>query len=170
MSNTARIKKSDLVYYIHDGSAALRFRLSGDLSGDGVRELEQAWRTASSIVRGRCLVVDLSSVTGMDDAGRELLERWQVEGARLVADSSAAKDRIESMIGRPVALRGTAPKPYTWPPFRVAPRWVAALLVPLFPATVSAVKPCGANSSFASCTNCAGAPINGNSSGGGCHP
>src|ERR1035441_9625708 len=46
MSNTARIKKSDLAYYIHDGPAAFRFQLSGDVSGAGVRNLEQTWRTA----------------------------------------------------------------------------------------------------------------------------
>src|ERR1019366_3801977 len=98
MSNSARTRKNDLVYHIHDGSAAFRFQLSGDLSGHGVRDVEQTWRTASSVIGGRCLVVDLSSVTGMDPAGRALLEIWQVEGASMVVTSSSAKDRIESML------------------------------------------------------------------------
>jgi anti-anti-sigma regulatory factor len=136
MSKALHTKKSDLAYHIHDGSTALRFQLSGDLSGSGVRDLHQAWRTASSIIGGRCLVVDLSAVTGMDHAGRELLETWQVEGARTVATSSAAKARIESMMDRPVTLLGTNPKRYAWPPFCVAQRWVAALLALFFPAPV----------------------------------
>jgi len=170
MSNAHRMGKSDFVYYIHDGSAALGFRLSGDLSGDGVRELEQAWRTASSVIRGRRLVVDLSSITGVDDAGRELLGTWQAEGARMVAHSSAAKKRIESMIDRPVALLRKDSQPYAWPSFRVAPRWLAALLVLLFPAAVSTVNGGGADSTSANSVNCSGPSTNGNSSAGVCHP
>lgn len=129
MSKAARTRKDDLVYYMHDGAAEFRFRLCGDLSGDAVHEVEQAWRTASSIIRGRSLLVDLSSVTGMDDAGRAFLERWQAEGARMVAGSAAAKGRIQSMLARQVS-------------FRVALRWVAVLLVALYPAVVNASGRC----------------------------
>src|ERR1039457_4933377 len=90
MSNTARIKKSDLAYYIHDGPAAFRFQLSGDVSGAGVRNLEQTWRTASSAFGGRSLVVDLTLVTGIDHAGRELLENG---GLKAPASSSALPRR-----------------------------------------------------------------------------
>jgi hypothetical protein len=90
MSSTARIKKSDLAYYIHDGSAAFRFQLSGDVSGAGVRNLEQTWRTASSAFGGRSLVVDLTLVTGIDHAGRELLENG---GLKAPASSSALPRR-----------------------------------------------------------------------------
>jgi len=137
MSNAIHIKKSDLVYHIHDGSTALRFELSGDVSGAGVRDLQLAWRTASSTIGGRCVVVDVSAVTGMDHAGRELLKAWQVEGARTVATSSAAKARIESMLDRPVTLFGTNPKRYAWLPFRVARGWAAALLALLSPGRCS---------------------------------
>ena len=112
MSSTARIKKSDLAYYIHDGPAAFRFQLSGDVSGAGVRNLEQTWRTASSAFGGRSLVVDLTLVTGIDHAGRELLEKWRVEGAGIVVSSSAAKDRIESMMDLPITLLGKKTKQY----------------------------------------------------------
>ena len=142
MSNAPGTKKSDPAYYIHDGSTAFRFQLSGDLSGDGVRDLEQTWRTASSAFGGRPLVVDLSSVTGMDHAGRELLETWQLEGASMVVTSSAAKDRIESMMDRPVTLLGTNPKQSSWPLFRVAPRWMMAFLVVLYPAAAGTVSRC----------------------------
>ena len=152
MSNSARTRKNDLVYHIHDGSAAFRFQLSGDLSGHGVRDVEQTWRTASSVIGGRCLVVDLSSVTGMDPAGRALLEIWQVEGASMVA-SSSAKDRIESMMDLPVTLLGTNPKRYAWAPFHVASRWVAALLVLLFPGAGTAANRGGTKSTSAGSTN-----------------
>jgi hypothetical protein len=153
MSNSARTRKNDLVYHIHDGSAAFRFQLSGDLSGHGVRDVEQTWRTASSVIGGRCLVVDLSSVTGMDPAGRALLEIWQVEGASMVVTSSSAKDRIESMMDLPVTLLGTNPKRYAWAPFHVASRWVAALLVLLFPGAGTAANRGGTKSTSAGSTN-----------------
>jgi len=115
------MSKNDLVYYIHDGSAAFRLQLSGDLSGEGVRDLEQTWRTASSVIGERRLVVDLSLVTGVDLAGRELLEAWQAEGAWLVATTKAER--------------------YTWPSLRLAARWAAAFVMLLFPATVGKIKP-----------------------------
>lgn len=110
---TSRAKKHDLVYYMHDGAAVFGFRLSGDLAGDGVRDLEQAWRTASSIIGERGLVVDVSSVTRVDDAGRELLERWQLAGARIL---------------------GAAPKRRAWSPLRLASRWLTAMLTRCGPA------------------------------------
>ena len=45
-------------------------------------------------------------------AGRELLEKWRVEGAGIVVSSSAAKDRIESMMDLPITLLGTKTKQY----------------------------------------------------------
>ena len=111
---------SDFVYHIHDGTDAFRFQLSGDLAGVGVREVEQTWRTASSVIGDRGLVVDLSSVTSVDPSGRELLERWREAGARIIVTSIAAQQRIESMMNLPVTLVGTVPEPSAWLPFRLS--------------------------------------------------
>jgi hypothetical protein len=74
-------------YYMHDGSTAFSFELAGDLSDEGARELEQAWRTATSVIGEKELLIDLSYVTGFDEAGHELLNKWHAHGARLVVIS-----------------------------------------------------------------------------------
>ena len=96
----------DLRYYIHDGSAAFRFQLAGRLSDDGARDLEQAWRTASSTIGERPRVVDLSLVTGIDEFGRELLLKWHGEGATLVANRPEARELVGSIPG--IALPSVA--------------------------------------------------------------
>ena len=60
----------DFLYYMHDGSTAFSFELAGRLSDEGVRELQQTWRTGSSMIGERSLIVDLSYVTGVDAAGQ----------------------------------------------------------------------------------------------------
>jgi hypothetical protein len=138
LDHTRTMRKSNFRYYMHDGATAFRLELSGDLSLDGVRDLEQAWRTASSMIGGRCLVVDLSYLASIDDAGRELLDKWHAQGARLVAISSEAQARTQSMIDRPITLLGKTPKAFTWLPFRTSALWLAIFVVLLFPTAISA--------------------------------
>jgi ABC-type transporter Mla MlaB component len=111
-----------LRYYMHDGPAAFSFELAGGLSRDGARELEQAWRTASSVRGGRDLIIDLSYVTSIDEAGRALLSKWHAEGARLVAISAEAKSRVQAMTDRPILVQAAYPRVSTWFPFRAAAR------------------------------------------------
>jgi ABC-type transporter Mla MlaB component len=125
-------------YYMHDGSTAFSFELAGDLSDEGARELEQAWRTATSVIGEKELLIDLSYVSGIDEAGCELLNKWHAHGARLVVISPEAKKRIQSMTDRPVMLRATIPKAFTWRPFRTAALWLVASSMLLFPATATA--------------------------------
>ena len=56
------------------------------------RELDQAWRVASSMVGDRALVVDMTFVTGAGRDGRSLLARWYAEGAQLIARSKVSRD------------------------------------------------------------------------------
>jgi hypothetical protein len=125
-------------YYMHDGSTAFSFELAGDLSYEGARELEQAWRTATSVIGEKDLLIDLSYVTGIDQAGNELLDKWHAHGASLVAISAEAKKRVQSMTDRPVMLRATMPKASTWLPFRTVALWLVASSMLLFPARASA--------------------------------
>ena len=125
---------NDLNYYLHDGSGVFRFQLVGRLSNRDTRHLEQAWRTASSIIGGKCLIVDLSQVTGIDESGRELLDKWHAHGARLIVTTSEAKTRIESMTAVTVMLLAPVPKAFAWNRLRAATPWLAALFVFLFPA------------------------------------
>mgnify|MGYP002381562545 CR=1 FL=1 len=65
---------------LHDKPGSLEFQLEGRLVGAWVAELEQCWTTAASIRNGRQAKLDLSSVTFIDEQGKELLERLSAEG------------------------------------------------------------------------------------------
>jgi len=115
------MKTQALQYYMHDGPSAFRFELSGELTDDSARRLEQDWRTASSVMAGRMLIVDMTFITGADEAGRALLGRWHAAGAQLIASSKASRELAESVIGEslpecPAELRSSAAR--TWAPFR----------------------------------------------------
>jgi ABC-type transporter Mla MlaB component len=73
-----------LVVYQHDGAESYRFVLVGKLDGAYVDELKSAWVTASSMLRGRELIFDLSALEAVDDAGLEFLSRMRESGARIV--------------------------------------------------------------------------------------
>ncbi len=109
---------SDFRYYMHDGAAAFSFELAGRLSDDGARELQQTWRTASSVIGDRSLIVDLSYVTGIDVAGQKLLRGWHDSGAQLVAKSPQARALVHSITGQPASEHSAAARHSTWLPFR----------------------------------------------------
>ena len=69
----------------HDSATIFWFVLQGDLTGDGVQELQHAWTTARSILGTKALAVDISGITNADAAGVELLSRMRETGARLNA-------------------------------------------------------------------------------------
>ena len=136
------MKTSNFTYYMHDGPAAFSFELAGALSVDDAAELEQAWRTASSTIGDRILVVDLSFVTRIDEAGRDLVRRWHENGATLVANSPTSRLLFESIIGAPLPAAATHVPTYA--PFfthltrRSATLSIVILLTLLHPATASA--------------------------------
>jgi anti-anti-sigma regulatory factor len=126
--------KNHLNYYLHDESGEFRIQLSGHLSQVGARDLEQAWRTASSIVGGKSMIVDLTHVTSIDTSGCELLDKWHGDGAKLVVTSSEAKDRIQVMTEIAVTCFDPSPNTTTLLRLTAATPWLAALFVFLFPA------------------------------------
>ena len=125
---------------MHDEVAAFRFQLAGDLSQGSTHDLEQARQTASSVFGGRCLIVDLTGITSVDTAGRELLDKWHELGARMVVISLEAKPRIQSITNVPITVVGKKPEASKWLPSRAATLWLAALLVLLLLATVIAAS------------------------------
>jgi hypothetical protein len=88
-------------YYMHDGPAAFRFELAGDVTTGDAARLEQEWRTASSTIGDRTLIVDLSFVTAIDDAARSLFHRWHAAGAQFAAISPQSRKLVETITGRP---------------------------------------------------------------------
>ncbi len=77
-----------MLLYQHDQAESFRFVAIGDLEGDAVGEFRSAWRTASSVLRGRDFVVDLSGVTGAGQAGLDLLSEMQRAGVHLRAEQT----------------------------------------------------------------------------------
>jgi hypothetical protein len=134
------MKSGALQYYMHDGPSAFRFELAGHLNNEGARELDQAWRTASSVIGDRVLVVDMTFVASAGNEGRSLLGRWHAEGAHLVARSKVSRALAEAIIGDPLReFAGDASTGRTWLPFRASfgtvtrrlPLLIAALLLPM---------------------------------------
>ena len=136
------MKSQTLQYYMHDGPSAFRFELAGNLNNEASRDLDQAWRTASSMIGDRALVVDMTFVTDAERDGRSLLARWYSEGAQLIARSKVSRALAEAIVGSPipeVASTGNAGAWRTWLPFHTsfrAPKLkltllVAAMLLPI---------------------------------------
>ena len=97
-------------YYIHDGCFAPRSELAGFLSAELAAEVEACWRTASSTLAGRVLVIDLNRLTGAGEPGRQLLQ-WYEPGAHFLITSSTHSDvLIESITGHPT-LRASETAP-----------------------------------------------------------
>jgi hypothetical protein len=71
--------------YLNDSVETFEFVLHGELTGDAVRSLEHAWITATSILDGKEVFVDVSGLTAADANGIELLHRMTGSGARLRA-------------------------------------------------------------------------------------
>jgi hypothetical protein len=73
--------------YIHHGSSSFRFDIEGSLSGKAAREVELSWRTASSVIGNRAIVIAVDRVSGIDAVGRGLLHERRDAGAQFVAKS-----------------------------------------------------------------------------------
>jgi hypothetical protein len=78
--------------YQHDNPDAFRFRLSGELQGAAVAELDRCWAAASSILKSRPVIVDLSGTAGLDDGGRRLLMRMRDSGVQFTAAAERTWD------------------------------------------------------------------------------
>jgi hypothetical protein len=88
-------------YYIHGGPATFRFELAGDLDAGDAARLEREWRGASLTIGNRVLVIDMSFVTGIDDAARNMFKRWYARGAEFAAGSQESRELVESITERP---------------------------------------------------------------------
>jgi outer membrane protein len=64
--------------------SATRFKLEGKLAHEWVAEAEKAWIALQNISPASPVVVDLSSVSFVDDPGRALLAQFHSAGAKLV--------------------------------------------------------------------------------------
>ena len=88
---------------VQEDGALWRLQLSGRLAGAWVAETENTWRSAQ--VSGRRVDVDLREVTGIDEAGRRLLQVMNQAGACFVAKGVAVEALVEEITGKPCRQR-----------------------------------------------------------------
>jgi hypothetical protein len=69
---------------IHEDGKVCRLELAGRLEGPWVAETENAWRV--SLRPDRMIEVDLRQLTGVDNAGRDLLAAIHRAGACLIVE------------------------------------------------------------------------------------
>ena len=82
---------------VHEDGALCRLELAGRLGGPWVAQTEQAWRSSSW--PDKQIEVDMRQVTGVDDAGRELLSAMHQAGARLIAQGVEMTALVEEISG-----------------------------------------------------------------------
>jgi hypothetical protein len=83
---------------LHDDDTKCRLELAGKLAGPWVAETDNVWRSVSCL--GKEIELDMRDVTGIDDAGRELLVIMHQAGARFVVEGVAMTALIEEFAGR----------------------------------------------------------------------
>jgi hypothetical protein len=99
---------------VHENGSLCRLELSGRLEGPWVAEIEDAWRSSSW--PGKQIEVDMREVTGIDDAGRELLAAMHQAGARLVAKGVWMRTLIEEITGNQPFDGAEGPQEKNFPP------------------------------------------------------
>jgi hypothetical protein len=88
---------------VQDEGSLYRLHLAGRLAGDWVAETENTWRSAP--IFGRPVEIDMREVTGIDEAGRCLLQVMNQAGARFLAQGVAMQALVEEITGKPVRRR-----------------------------------------------------------------
>ena len=83
---------------LHNDDTKCRLELAGKLAGPWVAETEGVWRSASC--SGKEIELDMRQVTGVDDAGRELLAAMHRAGGCFTAKGVAMTALIEEITGK----------------------------------------------------------------------
>ena len=87
---------------VHDNPESLTFQLEGRLVGPWVRELEDCWQKALAGHRRPAVRVDLTGVTSIDAAGKELLAAMHARGAEFVAADCLTKAVVAEITNAPL--------------------------------------------------------------------
>ena len=83
---------------LHQDGIQSRLELAGKLCGPWVGETAKVWHPA--LCSGKEIEVDMREVTGVDDAGRELLAAMHRAGACFTAKGLAMTALIEEITGK----------------------------------------------------------------------
>src|SRR5579864_6554534 len=85
---------------IHDGPEALTFQVEGKLIGAWAKELEQSWKTASSIRDRKALIVDLTETLYIDEEGKRVLKKLFREGAFFRTAGAMTSSVVDEITGK----------------------------------------------------------------------
>jgi hypothetical protein len=83
---------------VHEEGGQYRLELAGKLGGPWVAETKNVWLSAPC--SGKEIEVDMREVTGVDDAGRDLLAAMHRAGACFTAEGVAMTALIEEITGK----------------------------------------------------------------------
>jgi hypothetical protein len=84
---------------VQEDSTVWRLHLAGRLASAWVCETENIWHSARP--GGKQVEIDMREVTGIDEAGRCLLQAMNQAGARLIAKGVAMNALVEEITGKP---------------------------------------------------------------------
>lgn len=91
----------------HDGADEFRIEIVGNFVGACVHEVEWRWRVALSEASPRIVTVDISGLTGYENAGRKLLQYMYGHGTKVAAANSNSLIFLGEITAIP--KRGPAP-------------------------------------------------------------
>lgn len=91
-----------------EGPGTITLHLEGKITGPWVFELERCWHLTKDMGAGKKFTVDLTGVTFIDPAGKNLLASIHRDGATFTATDLMTKSIIEEIGGSDAAM---APKP-----------------------------------------------------------
>jgi hypothetical protein len=94
---------------VHGDGTLWRLELCGRLAGAWVAETENTWR--SPPVSGCPVEIDMREVTGIDEAGRCLLQAMNQAGARFIAKGVAMEALVEQITGKPARRQRASRSP-----------------------------------------------------------
>src|SRR5215831_14448127 len=73
------------------------FKMEGKLCSEWVTEAERAWAEFAKVLRDERAIVDLCSVSFVDQAGQELLVKMHAAGAKLIGTGPMSGALIEEI-------------------------------------------------------------------------
>ncbi|MEO8131856.1 MAG: TolC family protein [Bryobacteraceae bacterium] len=91
-----------------------RLQLEGRLATAWVTELQQCWKTASSAVESKALVVNLDDVCFVDASGMALLAEMHRAGATFTAATPYQREIVEEITGQPTPEGDPSAVPTPW--------------------------------------------------------
>jgi outer membrane protein TolC len=90
---------------VHEDETTWRLQLEGRLAGEWVTEAERAWHAAPRAgLGGKEIEIDLSDVSGVDEAGKRLLGQIGQSGVRFLANGIATRAMVGEITGKTCGL------------------------------------------------------------------